>query len=292
MTGFEINSLTSKTGAGDYDRARGSNTEVTRQIIEDETSNTGFSWEITTKNGVKGVGAGFQKYWKATDNTNYLIKMTVKLPVNTYVVSTANTRPFDVYYIGSHVGTGDWQDIYIHVSTPNVLQGRSRDFGHHYLSGASANCTWYINSFAIYQVADTNSFDYTFGETDVTLTAQWVQKRTKVVFDAEGGTVKAQEWGNYSSYDTNTDTHSLVKVGDISIGCPKLSDETITKEGYTFAGWWTGEGGTGSMLIDASGTLQVVSGYTAAGVSTGGANWIRKGDYSVTLYAKWVASTE
>ena len=54
-----------------------------------------------------------------------------------------------------------------------------------------------------------------------------------------------------------------------------------TKEGYAFKGWYTGDDGTGTLVINTSGELQAnVSGYTGAG-------GIWTSSSAQTLYAKW-----
>ena len=96
------------------------------------------------------------------------------------------------------------------------------------------------------------------------LWAQWTARTYSVTLDREGGTT-----GSTSvtmTYGSNTHT---------AITAP-------TKSGYIFSGWYTGDNGTGTMVMDASGTLQAsVSGYTNAS-----SQWIRT--TSTTLYAKWV----
>lgn len=58
-----------------------------------------------------------------------------------------------------------------------------------------------------------------------------------------------------------------------------------TKADKNFAGYWTGEGGTGTMVVDASGVwVAGISGYT-----DGSKNWI--GTEGKTIYAKWVDKT-
>ena len=58
-----------------------------------------------------------------------------------------------------------------------------------------------------------------------------------------------------------------------------------TKADKNFAGYWTGEGGTGTMVVDASGVwVASISGYT-----DGSKNWI--GTSGTTIYAKWVDKT-
>ena len=58
-----------------------------------------------------------------------------------------------------------------------------------------------------------------------------------------------------------------------------------TKADQNFAGYWTGSGGTGTMVVDASGVwVASISGYTDASK-----NWI--GIEGKTIYAKWVDKT-
>lgn len=58
-----------------------------------------------------------------------------------------------------------------------------------------------------------------------------------------------------------------------------------TKADKNFAGYWTGSGGTGTMVVDASGVwVAGISGYTDASK-----NWI--GTEGKTIYAKWVDKT-
>ena len=62
---------------------------------------------------------------------------------------------------------------------------------------------------------------------------------------------------------------------------------TPTKKGYHFAGYWTGEGGTGTKIFNADKTpVKNVEGYT-----DNSNNKLWKHDGDVTLYAKWEANT-
>ena len=59
-----------------------------------------------------------------------------------------------------------------------------------------------------------------------------------------------------------------------------------TRSGYVFAGWFTGTGGTGKLLIDIDGSLQPgLSGYTDAD-----GNWI--GTSNINVYAAWLTVHE
>ena len=56
------------------------------------------------------------------------------------------------------------------------------------------------------------------------------------------------------------------------------------KNGYDFGGWYSGDDGTGDLVINTSGALQASTDYT-----DGSGNWNYEGD--VTLYAKWTVKT-
>ena len=71
------------------------------------------------------------------------------------------------------------------------------------------------------------------------------------------------------TYDSNNNLTSAVAVP--------------AKTGYTFGGYYTGENGAGSMLINNSGAWQNVTGYIVDG------KWKNAGN--VTLHAKWTAKT-
>ena len=59
-----------------------------------------------------------------------------------------------------------------------------------------------------------------------------------------------------------------------------------TKTGYTFGGYYTGTGGSGVQLITDAGVVNAsVTGYT-----DGDKKWIKDGDATVTVYAKWTAN--
>ena len=103
---------------------------------------------------------------------------------------------------------------------------------------------------------------------DITLYAKWTAIQTTITLNANGGS------GNTTSVAATYDSSTL---NPSSITNP-------TKTGHTFGGWYSGEGGTGSLVINTSGKLQAnVSGYT-------GANGVWKATTDKTLYAKWTPS--
>ena len=90
--------------------------------------------------------------------------------------------------------------------------------------------------------------------------AKWTGNTYTVSFDADGGSV------------TPTSQIKLFgsTYGKASDGTSDEALPTPTKEGHTFGGWWTGAGGTGSEVTDAT-TVATASNHT--------------------LYAKWMTNT-
>lgn len=60
-----------------------------------------------------------------------------------------------------------------------------------------------------------------------------------------------------------------------------------TRTGYTFGGWYTGEGGTGTQITDASGSILNATISTPKYAYSGSTRTAQ----SITLYAKWTANT-
>ena len=98
---------------------------------------------------------------------------------------------------------------------------------------------------------------------DETLYTKWTPNEYTITLDANGGT------GNTESINATYNSASLSSITN------------PTKMGYTFAGWYSGEGGTGILVINTEGLLQAnVDGYTGdEGVWTAIEN--------KTLYAQW-----
>ena len=118
-----------------------------------------------------------------------------------------------------------------------------------------------------YQSCTGNSFDFATTPItgDITLYAKWTAIQKTITLNANGGS------GHTASVTATYDSNIL---DPSSITNP-------TQTGYTFDGWYSGEGGTGSLVINTSGQLQAnVSGYT-------GDNGVWKATQNKTLYAKW-----
>ncbi len=105
---------------------------------------------------------------------------------------------------------------------------------------------------------------------NLALSARWTANTFTVTFDAEGGTNPAP---------------SSVKV---SYDAPYGDLATTSKEGYSFIGWWTEEGGKGSEIvatsivaITADQTLYAKWGHTVGDIGPGGGYvFYDKGEYS------------
>ena len=211
------------------------------------------------------------------------------------------------YYIGVYVGSPDWRG---YTSTSSNIAGQTLKFykyvecttettysvtynGNGNTSGSvPTGATEYAKDAQVTVLGNTGNLaktgytfsgwntkddgtgtPYTAGETftiteETTLYAQWTANTHTITLDANGGS------GNTTSVAATYDSSTL---NPSSITNP-------TKTGHTFGGWYSGEGGTGSLVINTSGKLQAnVSGYT-------GANGVWKATTNETLYAKWTPS--
>ena len=131
--------------------------------------------------------------------------------------------------------------------TFNGMYDAASEGTQYYTSAGASACAW-----------DKNDAEFT-------LHAQWTPKTYSITLDQEGGA--SGSTSVTMTYDASTHT---------AITNP-------TKTGYTFGGYWTGDNGTGTLVIATDGTLQAgVSTYTGAG-----GIWIK--DATCTLYAKWTA---
>lgn len=98
---------------------------------------------------------------------------------------------------------------------------------------------------------------------DITLYAKWNAITYNITFDTENGT------GGTTQVTATYNSSTIASITN------------PTRECYTFEGWYSGENGTGSLVINTTGVLQAnVSGYT-------GTNGVWIATENKTLYAKW-----
>ena len=104
--------------------------------------------------------------------------------------------------------------------------------------------------------------------TSSTLTATFTPKTYTITLNNHGATTTGTT-SVTATFDANTNISSNISVPG--------------KTGYAFGGYWTGENGTGTMLINASGAWQTNNAWIN---STG--KWVNDGN--VELHAKWTAN--
>ena len=99
-------------------------------------------------------------------------------------------------------------------------------------------------------------------------TVTYVAKTYTLTINPQGGT-----YNSTTSNSTKTMTYNATTNNDIG---------TPTRDGYTFAGWYTAANG-GTQLYGTNGRNVAATGYWDAAYSTG--KWVKDAD--VTVYAKW-----
>ena len=104
-------------------------------------------------------------------------------------------------------------------------------------------------------------------DASVTLYAKWTAKTYTVTLDNCGATTT--EGSSSVTMTYNSSSHSAIT--------------NPAQSGYTFGGWYTGDGGTGTLVINTSGVLQTGTAYT-----DGSGNWNYDGE--PTLYAKYTVN--
>lgn len=163
---------------------------------------------------------------------------------------TINDDPYATYYISIYPDEGDI------TSLPSDVTKTGYDF---------AGWKTQNGNGSIVTAIDGNYTGAFSG--DYALKAMWTAKTYSITLDAGNGTGGSEA----VTMTYNSASHT-------SITAP------TAPTGYTFAGWYSGEGGTGAMVMNASGTLQA----SVAGYTDGSGNWTK--DATCTLYAKYTAN--
>lgn len=115
-------------------------------------------------------------------------------------------------------------------------------------------------------IASANNWDKTGSQT---LYAQWIAKEYTITLDREGGSTGAES--ATATFDSGTLT----------------GWSAPSKTGYTFGGYYSGDNGTGTLVISTAGVLQNSVTISAVNWTDASGHWIKDG--GVTLYAKWTA---
>lgn len=254
-------------------KRNGSNNVENNKIYMSETVTDDAKWTITETGtaGMYHVGITvndtyyslkfYDNTWRASSSSETTIKCFFKhagtpaAATAEYTVTPCNTHT--VTY-AANGGTGalpvDGSSPYTVGSTVVVLSNTLTKTGYNFAS-------WSGNQGV---GTKTPGQTFTMPDADVTLTAQWTAKTYNITLDNESPTTL----GSTSVTMTyNSSSHTAIT--------------NPVKTGYTFAGWWSEDNGTGVMVMNASNVLQAnVTGYTGAG-----GIWTKDGE--CTLYAKW-----
>ena len=209
------------------------------------------------------VGIYNSQDWRCYDNTTGNIKgqtlafykKTTTAGYQNYTTECSTPTEFTVSFNANGHGTAPTQQTVTSGGYAQEPNDDPSETGYNFQG-------WYNNSSCTGEPFD---FENTPITDDITLYAKWTAIQTIITLNANGGS------GNTTSVAATYDSSTL---NPSSITNP-------TKTGHTFGGWYSGEGGTGSLVINSSGKLQAnVSGFT-------GTNGVWKATTNKTLYAKW-----
>lgn len=217
---------------------------------------------------------------KATDNQNYVFKARLKNKTTSSLVGSVNEKT--IYYkvptytvtLNSNGGSANGSATATHGTTTLASISAPTKTGYN-VEG------YYTNDETPVKIATAAgalqaSTAYTDGSnkwnsmSNQTLYAHWTAKQYTITLNGNGGS------GNTSSVKSTYNSSSL----STSITNPE-------KTGYTFEGWYSGSGGTGTLVIDASGNLQASVTISSTPWTNSSSQWVKDG--GVTLYAKWTA---
>ncbi len=120
-----------------------------------------------------------------------------------------------------------------------------------------------------YTFSSWSSTPGTMPDNNLTITASWTAKTYSNTLDREGGTTGSESVT--TTYNSSTLT----------------SYTAPTKTGYTFGGYWSGDDGTGTEVINTSGALKASVTVSAVAWTNSSSQWVKDG--AVTMYAKWTA---
>ena len=104
---------------------------------------------------------------------------------------------------------------------------------------------------------------------NIVITVSGVAKTYSNTLEREGGTTGSTSVT--TTYNSNTLTGYTAP----------------TKTGYTFGGYWSGDDGTGTEVINTSGALKASVTVSAVAWTNSSSQWVKDG--AVTMYAKWTA---
>ena len=260
-------------------------------------SSTSVGVQVTTASA--GTNCSYTDYgfvWSTTNSTtsNLILNSDGTAPANNTKVQVGTsgtatsfsgnlTGTFSAgttYYYRAFVHNGKAGGAYVYSSSVSSFVPRSITFNSN--GGSEVEAILVASGTAATEPTAPTKAGFNFGgwylESNLATPVNWSSNIT------ENKTYYAK-WNNKTATVT-LDGNGATTPGTATITatCWVKTVPAITnpsKTGYDFAGWFSGEGGTGNMVINAAGVLQTnVSGYTDED-----GYWRREAD--VTLYAKW-----
>ena len=215
-------------------------------ISSDMSSYTGLNYSQTVKKYTSTDGGS--TYSAATINSGTVTITPYKLTGNGSVSNGSNTGT-----INTAGTTSVSKDA---VYTGEVALTASNNTGYDFVG-------WFEAESGGSAVSTNTSYTYNAPKSTKTIYAR---------FNAHSYTLTLNANGGGSGSTSATVIYNTATVSSIT---------NPTKAGYVFAGWYSAEGGLGTMVIDAYGHLQPNSAYTDAS-----GNWTATADK--TLYAGWL----
>lgn len=201
---------------------------------------------ITKNTGTASPGlGGFYNTVTPEYNTTYIHTFYAKLPAGFYFSYHYNPLPTGstISWITDNKGTGSWRMYGYKIVTGS--SGSTGTFGHIAANADSGDSntavTWYLGANQITK-SPTSAQTFTMAAGDSWIYALWLQNKYTITFNANGG--DAPNIASKSvSYD---DTYGALA--------------TVSRTGYTFAGWYTSA--SGGTKITSSTKVQITENQT------------------------------
>ena len=239
--------------------ASGGTVMPTQYVKVTVTPNTGYQFSsVSVTNGttVTAAAAGTPGVYYITGNATVTATCTVKSCTVNFDknsgtggdASTTATYGSAMTTVTAPTRTGYTFDGYWDAETDNDGSGTQ-----YYLANGTSARDW--------------DKDVTAAQT---LYAKWNAKEYTITLDREGASSGA------------TSVTATFNAGTLA------GWSAPSKTGYTFGGYWSGDNGTGTLVISTTGVLQNSVTISAVAWTDGSGHWVKDG--GATVYAKWTAN--